>query len=68
MTRTKLTCLLAFGMVSTLTATTTWAGPPDSQWHSKWAAPFTPQDTIYRPECWLTDESLRRCGDDRSGP
>ena len=63
MALTKMMCALALGGVFAMAATTpwtmAWAGP-DPQ--SRLAGPFPPKETIYRPECWLDDDSSRHCG------
>jgi hypothetical protein len=54
---------IVFAVAAIMATSTTLGGPPDSQ--SKWAAPFPPKETIYRPECWpdiaVMDSGLPRC-------
>src|SRR5262245_14946642 len=47
----------AFAMAAVALATATSAAP-DS--HSGLAAPFSPKATIYRPDCWIKEDPLRR--------
>jgi hypothetical protein len=37
---------------------TATSAAPDS--HSGLAAPFSPQATIYRPDCWIKEDPLAR--------
>ena len=54
----QLMCALVLGgtlAMATITPSTTWAGADSPEL----MGPMPPRETIYRPECWLEDESLR---------
>ena len=58
MTKCAFALAAAFVVAAALLPTVTWAGPDK---HNKLAAPFAPNATIYRPECWLKEEPTYFC-------
>ena len=62
-----LMCALALAgtlaMSATAPRTLAWT---NQEPQSKWAAPFPPKETIYRPECWLDEDASRYCSGDRN--
>ena len=58
MIKFALAFVIAVALAAALLPTTISAGA-DS--HNRLAAPFSPQATIYRPDCWLRDEPTFFC-------
>jgi hypothetical protein len=58
MMKFALAFVIAVALAAALLPTAISAGA-DS--HNRLAAPFSPQATIYRPDCWLRDEPTFFC-------
>jgi hypothetical protein len=58
MTKCALALAAAFVVAAALLPTAIMAGA-DS--HNRLAAPFSPNATIYRPDCWLKEEPTYFC-------
>jgi hypothetical protein len=58
MTKCALALAAAFVLAAALLPTAIWAG---AESHNRLAAPFSPSATIYRPDCWLKEETTYFC-------
>lgn len=58
MTKCAFAVAAAFVLAAALLPTTIWAGPDT---HNRLAAPFSPNATIYRPDCWLKEQPTLFC-------
>jgi len=58
MAKYALALVAAFVLAAALLPTAIWARADK---HNKLAAPFSPNATIYRPDCWLREEPTYFC-------
>jgi len=58
MAKYALALVAAFVLAGALLPTAIWASADK---HNKLAAPFSPNATIYRPDCWLREEPTYFC-------
>jgi hypothetical protein len=58
MTKCAFALAAAFVLAAALLPTAIWAG---AETHNRLAAPFAPNATIHRPDCWLKAEPTYFC-------